>query len=126
MDKTLTSAEWSVMEHLWEQGSLTGREATERMEAQLGWNRSTTLTHLRRMEGKGTVKSTQQDGVKTYFPVLSREDAALQETQGFLRRVYNGSLSMMMSALTKKERLSQEEIDALYALLDGLEGKEHD
>ena len=41
-------------------------------------------------------------------------------------RVYQGSLSLMVSSLTKKQALPQEEIDALYALLQELEGKQHD
>ena len=49
-DHHLSAAQWSVMESLWESGSLTGREATEAMKKKTGWNRSTTLTLLRRME----------------------------------------------------------------------------
>jgi len=42
-----------VMEGLWEKECMTGREATELLEERMGWNRSTTLTLLRRMEEKG-------------------------------------------------------------------------
>lgn len=119
----LSSAQWAVMEHLWRNGSLTGREATDVMEAETGWNRSTTLTLLRRMEEKGFVRSTVDGGVKTFYPALRREEAALQETESLLERVYNGSISMLVSALTHKQNLSQEEIDKLHALLDGMEGK---
>ena len=119
----LTAAQWTVMEHLWQAGSLTGREATDMMEAETGWNRSTTLTLLRRMEEKGLVRSTAKGGVKTYYPVLRREDAAMQETENLLDRVYQGSLSMLVSAMTQRKTLSKEEIERLYALLDGMEGK---
>ena len=51
----LTSAEWNVMECLWEKGSITGREATNMLEEKMGWNRSTTLTLLRRLEEKGAI-----------------------------------------------------------------------
>lgn len=120
---SLSPAQWSVMECLWQAGSLTGREATDLLAEKMGWNRSTTLTLLRRMEEKGFVKSTTKSGAKTYFPVLRREDAALQETESFLERVYHGSISMMVSALTHRESLSQEEIDALHAVLNEMEGK---
>lgn len=119
----LSPAQWSVMECLWQTQSLTGREATDLLEEKMGWNRSTTLTLLRRMEEKGFVKSAANSGVKTYYPVLQREDAALQETESFLERVYHGSLSMMVSALTHKETLKKEEIDALHQLLNEMEGK---
>ena len=122
-DHHLSAAQWSLMESLWESGSLTGREATEAMSKKIGWNRSTTLTLLRRMEEKGFIGSTLEKGVKTYFPLLHREEAALKETESFLDRVYDGSISLLVSAMTHKRALPQEEIDQLYALLDELEGK---
>ena len=43
--------------------------------------------------------------------------AAIAETETFLDRVYQGSLSMMVSAMTQKKAVSKEELDELYALL---------
>jgi BlaI family penicillinase repressor len=75
------------------------------------------------MEEKGFIGSALENGVKTYFPLLHREEAALKETESFLDRVYDGSISLLVSAMTHKRALPQEEIDQLYALLDELEGK---
>ncbi len=121
---SLSEAEWKVMEALWDRESATGRELCEHMERRCGWNRSTTLTLLRRMEWKGAVESTQEGPVKAFRPLLRREEAALRETESFLSRVYHGSLSMMVSTLSQKQALSQKEIDELYALLKEAEVKE--
>lgn len=118
----LTSAEWNVMECLWEMGSMTGREATDMLEEKMGWNRSTTLTLLRRLEEKGAIVSDSAGAKKRFMPIISRDEAALQETESFLERVYNGSVSMMLSAMTKKQVLSKSEIDELYAMLKDMEG----
>ncbi len=124
---SLTRAEWSVMECLWEAGPLTGREVVQSMEKSCGWSRSTTLTLLSRLENKGALKSVPAEkGPKVFTPVLRREEAALGETKDFLDRVYQGSLSLMVSALTKKQALSREELDELYELLKGLEEDRHD
>lgn len=124
---SLTQAEWSVMECLWEAGPLTGREVVQHMEQSCGWSRSTTLTLLSRLENKGALKSIPAEkGPKVFSPVLRREDAALEETKDFLNRVYQGSLSLMVSALTKKQALPREELDELYELLKGLEEERHD
>ena len=88
------------------------------MTKSVGWSRSTTLTMLRRMSDKGLIRCSEQAGVKVYAPLLRREDAVQQETENFLGRVYHGSLSLMMSAMTKKQRLSQAEIDELYGILE--------
>ena len=53
--------------------------------------------------------------------MVKREDAALQETEDFLDRIYKGSLSLMVSSLTEKKALPKEEIDKLYDLLNQLE-----
>ena len=118
----LTAAEWSVMECLWEKSPRTGREVTQYLEQKSGWNRSTTLTILSRLEAKGAVEGNSEGSKKTFSAILKREDAEMHETEDFLSRVYHGSLSMMVSALTKKQALPQNEIDKLYAMLKELEG----
>ena len=117
----LTGAEWSVMECLWERAPRTGRELTEALGETQGWSRSTTLTLLSRLEAKGAVESSSGAGKKTFRPLVSREDAALEETENLLSRVYRGSLSLLVSSFTEKRELSRQEIDELYAILKGLE-----
>lgn len=99
----LTAAEWSVMECLWEKSPRTGREVTQYLEEKSGWNRSTTLTLLSRLEAKGAVTGNSEGSKKTFSAALKREDAAMHETEDFLSRVYHGSLSMMVSSLTKNK-----------------------
>lgn len=116
-NSTLTAAEWRLMECLWEKSPCTGREAVETLKKRVGWSRSTTLTMLRRMEDKGIIHCENTAGVKTYSPLIPREDAVIRETDTFLDRVYKGSVSMMVNTITQKQPLSQQEIDALYAIL---------
>ena len=126
-DMNLTPTEWNLMECLWERSPRTGREATEYMEKTVGWSRSTTLTMLRRMTEKGLVFCEEQGGMKHYSPLLIREEAAVQETDSFLSRVYKGSVSLLMSALTHKQDLTDAEIAELYAILrEAEEAKHHD
>lgn len=122
--RTLTGAEWNVMECLWALGSCTGREAVTWLSDSADYTRSTTLTMLRRMTEKGLIACTEQDGINTYSPLLAREEATVRETDSFLNRVYNGSVSLMLSAFTKKHPLTQAEIDELMAILE--EAKHND
>jgi len=123
---SLTEAEWQVMECLWRNAPVTGHDACEYLADKMGWNRSTTLTLLRRLEKKEAVKSGSEGGRKVFSPILGREDAALRETEDLLSRAYNGSVSLMVSSLTKKQSLSKREVDELCALLRELEGKNDD
>ena len=114
---SLTNTEWNLMECLWEASPRTGREATDYLQKHVGWTRSTTLTMLRRMAEKGLIHCEEKDGMKVYFPLIKREDAVIKETEDFINRVYKGSVSLMMSAITRKQELTKEEIEALYAIL---------
>ena len=67
-----------------------------------------------------------QLGTHVYFPAVSREDAAARQTRDLLGRVYHGSLSLLVSAMTREEALSKAEIDELYAILDEMEAKQGD
>lgn len=87
------------------------------MAQNAGWSRSTTLTMLRRMTEKGAIGCRTQDGVNVYRALTPRDSAVRQETEAFLDRVYHGSLGLLLSAMTEKQQLTQEEIDQLYAIL---------
>ncbi|MBR2894695.1 MAG: BlaI/MecI/CopY family transcriptional regulator [Oscillospiraceae bacterium] len=123
---SLTEAEWRVMECLWEHSPRTGREVTQDLQQKAGWNRSTTLTLLSRLEAKGAVSSNSSGSKKTFSAVLQREDAAMRETENFLGRIYKGSLSLLVSSMTKKKAISQKELSKLYAMLKELEGGSED
>lgn len=122
----LTDAEWDVMECLWKQSPKTGRELTDELKAEKGWNRSTTLTMLRRLTEKGAVGAKADEDRKVYEPLISREQAALRETKSFLHKVYQGSLGMMLTTFTKKETLSRQEIQELYDILKEMEEHTND
>ena len=115
--QNLTTAEWSVMECLWDHAPRTGREAVNYLSKKVGWSRSTTLTMLRRMTEKKLIHGYEESGTLVYVPLIERDAAVQQETQSFLHRVYNGSVIMLVSSITKKQNLTKGEIDELYRIL---------
>ena len=123
---TLTEAEWTVMECLWEKSPRTGRETVAWLDQKMSWTRSTTLTMLRRLEAKGAVAGDTEGELKTFRPLIAREEVAVRETENLLDRAYKGSLSLLVSSLTRKQSLPQNEIDELYAILREMEGKKDD
>ena len=123
---TLTEAEWTVMECLWEKSPRTGRETVAWLDQKMGWTRSTVLTMLRRLEAKGAVAGDTEGELKTFRPLIAREEVAVRETENLLDRAYKGSLSLLVSSLTRKQSLPQSEIDELYAILREMEGKKDD
>ena len=116
-EKNLTPTEWHLMECLWEHSPRTGREAAQYMAQSLGWSRSTTLTLLRRMSAKGFIACEEENGVNVYLPLIARKEAAVRETDSFLSRVYRGSVSTLLSAVTQRQSLSRQEIAELYDII---------
>lgn len=125
-DISLTEAEWKVMECLWEHSPRTGRETADYLKEHMDWSRSTTLTLLRRLEEKGAVASVDGSRMKQFIPLVSKEDVAIQETESLLDRAFQGSVSLLVSSLTKKQKLSRKDIDELYSILDHMEGQNDD
>ena len=116
-EKNLTPTEWHLMECLWEHAPGRGREAAEFMDRSQGWSRSTTLTLLRRMTAKGFIDCYEENGVNVYAPLIGRSVAAVRETDSFLSRVYRGSVSTLLSAVTQRQSLTRAEIDELYEII---------
>lgn len=122
----LTNTEWEVCECLWEVSPLTLTQIASRLTKRTGWTRSTGETLVRRMADKGLLHWEQGAKAKLYFPTVAREDAVLQETKGFLRKVFGGSVGLLVNTMAENEELSREEIDQLYETLRKLEEKRHD
>ena len=117
MEQTLSHSEWYVMDCLWQHSPITVMELVTALHQKVGWAKSTTITTLRRMEDKGLVTVEIHGRTKYYTPALERDKAVRRETRSFLDRVYQGSVGLMVSAMAREKALSQEEIDALYAIL---------
>lgn len=74
------------------------------------------------MENKGLVHCTTDGKAKHYTAAVERDQAVVQETRSFLKRVYRGSVGLMMSAMAEHQELSKEDIAELYEILRRAEG----
>ena len=59
---TLTNSEWYVLDSLWERSPMTVMELVSALHEKVGWAKSTTITTLRRMEGKGLHQALHSGG----------------------------------------------------------------
>ena len=114
----LSNSEWKLMRRLWDRAPSTITELTAALREDTGWSKNTVITMLSRLEAKGAVRHEEGGRAKRYYPALRREDAARDETESFLSKVYGGSLGLMMSAMVESRRLSESDIAELSAILD--------
>ena len=55
---------------------------------------------------------------KQYYPLVARNEVSIRETKGFLKKVYQGSIGMMVNAMVEDKALSKEDIAQLYEILE--------
>lgn len=115
---SLSAGEWRIMECLWETSPQTLTELVRVLGPATGWSKSTIITMVSRMEAKGAVTYAEGGRAKLYSPAVPREQAALEETESLLHRVYRGSVGMMVNTLADGRGLSDEDIRELSAVLE--------
>ena len=113
----LSEAEWKVMGALWEEAPQTIMQMTRRFQETTGWTKHTIMTFLKRMEDKGAVRYEAGERAKLYYPQIERQEAALQETEDFLERVFEGRMGLMLNTMVEQKALSGKEISDLYEIL---------
>ena len=113
---TVTHAEWSIMELLWE-GPKTLMELVNALAQTVGWSKSTVTTMVRRMTEKELIDFETDGRTKLFRAAVSREDVVARETDSLLDRAYQGSIGMMLSAMVNNKHLTKSDIDELYAIL---------
>ena len=119
----LSEAEWKVMGALWEEAPQTMMQLTNHLKESTGWTKHTVMTFLRRMEEKEAVRYEKGGRAKLYYPKIDRNEAALQETEEFLGKVFDGRMGLMLNTMVEKQALSREEIAELYEILRQAEEK---
>lgn len=121
----LQPSEWVIMERLWEQNPKTIMQLYHELKEEPGWSKSTVNTMLGRMVQKGIIYFEEGIKAKQYYPAVNRDEAAINETESLLDRVYKGSVGMMLSTLIRNNNLTDEDIEELYRIL-GEAADKHD
>lgn len=117
----LSDGEWKIMNVLWEKGEATIMELTAALQGGTGWDKHIIITMLNRMAKKGAVSYRINGRAKQFYPIISRNEVSIRETKGFLNKVYQGSIGMMVNAMVADKALTKEDIAELYEILEQAE-----
>ena len=110
-------SEMKIMEILWEKApeKLTAKEISVLAEKNIGWNKNTTYTVIKKLVEKGYVKREEPGFLCS--ALIKKEEVQKNETQGLIKRFFNGSRKALMSSLLADETLSEDELNALRELI---------
>lgn len=121
--KELTKSEEQVMQVIWKIGQGFANEImTAFPEPKPAYN--TVLTMVRILEKKGFVGHETFCKANRYFPIVSKEEYSQHSLKGLVSNYFNGSYTELVSAFTKKENLSVEQLQELKRMIEeAIEGE---
>lgn len=122
MKRTITNAEWEIMEMLWLRKDMTIAQLEAAFKDTTGWSRHALISFLKKMENKGLVAYEEIGRAKHYRAVPEKDTVVREESEAFLNRVFHGKIGLMVSSLAD-DHLSNEEADELLKLLEEKLGK---
>ena len=113
-------AELAVMNVLWSDAPLTASDVAARLPAERCWGMATVKTMLGRLLAKGVLTHEEEGRRYLYRPAVSRDDYRAQESTRLIDRLFGGSVSPLVAQLARRDRLSDQDIAEIEALLKAM------
>lgn len=113
----LTEAEWTLIKAVWENEPCAAPAIQETLFRKTAWTYSTVRTLLDRMVAKGLLKAEKERNLTIYRSVATRRQAQRGELLYALKHAFNGALTPMVQCLLDSNKLSDEELAELEALI---------
>ncbi len=99
---------------LWEQEPITAVALAKLCLERLGWKRTTTYTVIKRLCQRGVLQN--EEGVIT--ALISREEAQACEIDEMMEKKFQGSLPAFLAAFTRRQSLSEGDLEAVQEMID--------
>ena len=115
----LFDSELKVMNVLWKEGDVPARHIADILNKELGWNKNTTYTLIKRCMKKGAIERTEPNFMCR--ALIAKEEVQEAETRELIDKIYDGSADKLFAALMGKKRLSAEQIEKLKQIVEEME-----
>lgn len=114
----ISDSEWEVMKIIWSKEEVTANEIIDNLKGKQEWKNTTIKSLINRLLNKEAIGFRKNGKEYFYYPLISEEECIKEESQSFLKKVFNGSLNEMVLNLVKSEKLTQEDINELRDILN--------
>lgn len=115
--KELTKAELQVMQFLWSMERAYVNDLLEMMpEPKPAYNTVSTIVRI--LEKKGFVSHESFGKTHRYYPMIDRDSYLNSMMKRILNSFFAGSVSNMVSFLSKKEGLSVDEVGKMMEIIE--------
>ena len=119
MEPKLFDSELKVMGVLWREGEATAKRIAEVLAGEVGWNRNTTYTLIKRCIAKGAIERREPNFL--CVPLVSREAVQHAETDELVGKLFDGSADKLFASLLGRKKLTAEQIARLREIVGELE-----
>ena len=109
-------SEIKLMEIIWEHEPVSAKEVSLLADKEIGWNKNTTYTVIKKLIEKGYVKREEPGFICT--SLISKDEVQKSEAKGLVDKLFAGSKKALFSALLEDEELTDDEINELRDLID--------
>ena len=99
---------------IWEHAPIRSGELTKLCEEKFNWKRTTTYTMLKRLCERGMFEN-ERGMVQVR---MTKEEFQAGQGSSFIEDYFDGSLPLFLTAFSRKNRLSREDVEKLQQLID--------
>ena len=99
---------------LWEHEPVRSSELVALCREKLGWKPTTTYTVIKRLSERGVLKN--EDGMVT--ALVLKDEAQAWEIDELVEKKFEGSLPAFIAAFTRRQDLSDDELDEVQQMID--------
>lgn len=99
---------------LWEHEPIKSGELVNLCREQLGWKPTTTYTVIKRLSERGVLKNENS----VVSALVTKDEVQAAEINEMVEKTFEGSLPAFIAAFTKHQKITDEELDAVQAMID--------
>lgn len=115
----LFDSELKVMGILWKEGDVPAKHIADQLTKELGWNKNTTYTLIKRCMKKGAIQRSEPNFM--CHALIPKEEVQEAETNELINKIYDGSADKLFAALLGRKKISAEQMEKLKQIVGELE-----
>ena len=115
-DFRMGAAESRFADLIWANEPVTSGQMAKLGAAEFGWKKTTSHTVLKRLCERGLFQNING----TVTSLISREEYFAMHSQTYVEETFGGSLPAFLAAFGTRKKLSEQEVEELKKLIDGM------
>jgi len=112
----LFDSELQVMEVIWKKGDLPAKQIAKILEKQIGWNKNTSYTVIKKCVEKGAVERTEPHFICR--ALISKEQTQAFEVDELVNKLFDGSESLLFASLLDRKKVPGDVLSRLRMFVE--------